>query len=436
MEEIRHVEVADMLRARDERAMRQRELLEKYGAPLVSFTMNIAGSIKNNRWIRRAFLEGVRRIERQLERAEFAVLDCVKVDACTGCEALWAVRANAAALKARMCIVEEADALGRLFDVDVLDEHGEHLSRGSERKCLICGQNVRACARSRAHSADELFEKAHEIVAQFFREQFTLCVAETAQRALLWEAITTPKPGLVDRENSGAHRDMDLFHFLDSACALREYFAECVRIGQTGGDFVRLQYSGQDAEDAMRRAAGVNTHKGAIFSLGILCCAVGICGEGAGREAILERAASLGQCAMADFGSMQAARTGGEWQYRQYGLTGARGEAASGFASVQKIALPALERAISEGKSLEEAGLHALLALMAQVQDSNIIRRSGMEGQAWAQAQARALLATGFSQDDLRRMNERFVEKNISPGGSADLLAVTYFLWFLEQKDC
>ena len=129
-------------------------------------------------------------------------------------------------------------------------------------------------------------------------------------------------------------------------------------------------------------------------------------------------------------------RTGGEKQYLQYGLTGARGEAASGFQSVQNIALPALEKALAEGHSLTEAGLCALLQLMAHVQDSNIIRRAGMEGQRFVTQQAQKWLNTGFDKEALRVMNEQFVERNLSPGGSADLLAAAYFLHFyLSTQD-
>ena len=125
-------------------------------------------------------------------------------------------------------------------------------------------------------------------------------------------------------------------------------------------------------------------------------------------------------------------RTGGENQYLQYGLTGARGEAASGFESVRAIALPAVEKAIEGGSSLQDAGLCALMQLIRHVQDSNIIRRAGMEGQRFAMQQAQEWLDGGFDKAALRAMNEQFVKRNLSPGGSADLLAAAYFLHFWQ----
>ena len=428
MMENRSVSIQDVLRAREERAAKQLEMRNRHASPVLSFTMNIAGSIKNNAEITCAFQEGKARILRQLKRMKAAVLSYEETIAFTGCEALWAVDADAQELKKRMCAIEEADALGRLFDIDVLDADGAHLSRGEERTCLVCGGPVRACARSRQHTADEIFSRTMDIIREWMNERFVQLVGENAQRALLYEALTTPKPGLVDCENSGAHSDMDLFSFAASACTLRNYFETCVRLGMEKAPAKRLQYAGMEAEDAMLAAAGANTHKGAIFSLGILCCAAGYCGETASMDELLQQAARLGSVFLQQMKSSPGAATGGEQQYLRYGLTGARGEAASGFATARSVALPLLE------ENAQDAGLHALLALMAQVQDSNIIRRAGMEGQQWAMEQAKQMLENNWTKDDLRRMNDAFTARGISPGGSADLLAVAYFLHFWKCR--
>jgi len=435
MEAIRHVEVQDVLRARDERAARQAAFLTRCQTPLISFTMNIAGSIKNDPQIQRAFSEGKARIERVLHAMRWEASAYAETVAYTGCEALWAVNADAEKLKRQMCLIEEADALGRLFDIDVIDAEGKHLSRSAERSCLLCGGPARACARSRAHSGEELYQKAHEIIDTFFQELFIRTIGELAQRALLYEALTTPKPGLVDCENSGAHRDMDLFSFVNSACALRSYFERCAGLGAENAGYERLQQEGITAEERMLAAAGANTHKGAVFSLGILCYAAGSCKENAPVESILKKAAEAGSFFLEQMKNSGRMHTGGEAQYARYGLTGARGEAASGFQTVLHTALPALEKGVGEGKSLCKAGLDALLCLISRVKDSNIIRRAGLEGQTWAAAQAETLLKNGFTTDDLRQMNSRFVQRGISPGGSADLLALAYFLFFLKYPD-
>ena len=441
---LRPVTVADVLSARDARVERQKRMLLAHGLPLISFTMNIAGEIKRDAWIERAFLEGARRIEAALAADGIAVAARERTLAFTGCEEIWTADAPAQELKARMCAIEEMDALGRLFDIDVIDADGRKLERPMERRCLICGGPVRACARSRAHSARELSERAHEIIFAFLNEKRASEIGELAHRALIREANVTPKPGLVDRENSGAHRDMDLKLFHASADALRPWFEDCARIGLAMRDaapeqvFARLRKRGIEAENAMFAATnGVNTHKGALFSLGILCCAAAMEGEGTGVPAILDRAAALARPALGDLTALHPgdARTGGEVQYLDSGRTGVRGEAAAGFPHARDCGLPALKRALRDGASFNEACLHALLALMACVEDSNILRRRGVAALRSVQSRAKALLERGFTMDDLRRMNDDFVRENLSPGGSADLLAITIFLYEIQNTN-
>jgi holo-ACP synthase/triphosphoribosyl-dephospho-CoA synthase len=176
----------------------------------------------------------------------------------TGNEALWAVDAQASDLKEWMRVIEEEHPLGRLFDIDVLDERGAKLSREGHRQCLICGGDVHACARSRAHSADELFIRAREMIADFFAGEHARFIGMCARTALLYETVTTPKPGLVDAADNGAHSDMNLFSFMTSASALGAWFEKAARIGMTGiseGEtFARLRAEGMRAEQDMLRA--------------------------------------------------------------------------------------------------------------------------------------------------------------------------------------
>jgi len=435
--QLRRVEIMDILSARDERAELQRAMLEKHGRPLISYTLNIAGSIKLDEDVLCAYREGKKLIENVLVKNRFPTLDAREKIAFTGCECIWAVDAPAEEIKRRMCMIEEAEAIGRLLDIDVIGTDGCKIERSSPRKCLICDEDVHICARSRRHSAEELFGRAKEIIRLYFEEKFIENTAQMAQKALLSEALTTPKPGLVDCENNGAHSDMDIFSFAASACALKEYFKKAVRIGMemryadARVCFECLQYEGIKAEEEMLRAsAGANTHKGALFSMGILCCAAGMAGEGAELETLASCAAALGGQSLQRMKNMPAAsaRTGGELQYFASGYTGARGEAAAGFPTVMNIALPAFRKALSEGKSCNDAGLSALCALMHSVCDSNILRRAGEEALSEVQSMSKSALERGADKETLRRMNDIFVERHVSPGGSADLLALTYFL--------
>jgi triphosphoribosyl-dephospho-CoA synthetase len=174
----------------------------------------------------------------------------------------------------------------------------------------------------------------------------------------------------------------------------------------------------------MRRAAkGANTHKGLIFSLGILCAASGILGEGADSDALCELAARIAAPALAD---VPDGSHGGHVR-RRFGVLGARGEAASGFPAA-RAALPVLRESLDRGEDIDRAGVKALLSLMAELEDTNVLWRSGKEGLELTQNGARALLDRDVPTEALRRFDGELTARGISPGGSADLLAIVFFL--------
>ena len=167
--------------------------------------------------------------------------------------------------------IEDATPLGRLFDMDVIRPDGRKVDREElnleGRRCLICGGPAKVCSSRRIHTVAELQEKTTEILTAARDAQDIADAARLAVRALLYEVTTTPKPGLVDEANNGAHRDMDVPLFERSAHALRPCFEEFVRLGIQGALPAALQQAGVRAEQAMFAATGgVNTHKGAIYS--------------------------------------------------------------------------------------------------------------------------------------------------------------------------
>ena len=161
------ITLPQMLERREERAEAQRLFLDKYKSPLVSFSMNIPGPIKTNELIRRAFdigeillLDGLARIG-----AEILYADEVHED--TGDELLLAVsNASPENLKDLAVSIETFSPVGRLFDIDIIDEHGRKLSRQDFRKCLICGKQAQDCARSRTHSVSELQEAVMNLLSE------------------------------------------------------------------------------------------------------------------------------------------------------------------------------------------------------------------------------------------------------------------------------
>lgn len=247
-----------------------------------------------------------------------------------------------------------------------------------------------------------------------------------ARAVLEAEVALTPKPGLVDRRNSGAHDDMNFPLFLRSAKALEPWFCRFAEIGgQTPSLspaelFSLLRQPGLQAEEAMYAATGgVNTHKGAIFSLGLLCAAAGRLSES--RQAFnSDRLCRL-------VAEMTAGLCSRELPFRAR-ASGARGEAESGFASVRNIALPRLREFLRTGFSLEESCLRVLLYLMAEVGDTNLLSRGGPHQARWVRSQAQCLL-NDFSLQGLLCFDNQLIRRHLSPGGCADLIAVTLFLW-------
>lgn len=455
------VTVPDMMQAREARFFMQQTMLARYpGAALVCLTMNVAGPVKTTPAIERAFTWGMESIRAVLAGSQ--LLFEADIHEKTGPEAVFVVSGDAKETKRRLCLLEDGCAIGRLLDIDVIKPDGEKISRTEinlpPRKCLLCGQDAPVCARSRAHTVKELFERTHQIIDAHFAGEYARRTAQQAQRALLYEVAITPKPGLVDRANAGAHTDMDVFTFIDSACALREYFETCVQTGlafkgkKPGDCFDALRTPGLLAEQAMKQATGgVNTHKGAIFSLGIYCAALGMGydGAGSGVAAAFERCGEMTRERMAQELARIAggnAHTFGEAIYKERRIGGVREEAASGFASVREAALPRLAAALEAGLNLNDAGLCALVSLMARTQDTNAVRRGGeaMAQQLRSRAAelderiARCLkegtLASHMEaiREMMARWDEDLSRKRISPGGCADLLALTLLAGFMK----
>lgn len=447
----REVTLTEMLNAREARVYRQQALTVKFGLPVVSFSLNVAGPVKNTPLLRRVFCEGMSRLFDTLQANRVKVELCEESDQPTGCEAILVVRADACEIKRLCARLEDEDRLGRLFDMDVLTADGTRLDREAlgyaPRTCIICGKEGKGCASRRLHTVAELQSETRKIARDFFARKDGDIIGGQAVRALLYEVCTTPKPGLVDTANNGSHTDMDIFTFIDSTAALAPYFRRAVRIGQeTAGlppcdTFMRLRRTGLEAERAMFNATGgINTHKGVIFSLGTVCAGAGRLwtpeAPWASTESVLDECSAISSAAVeSDFAGLRndTARTKGQQLYLKRGLRGIRGEVADGLPVVREVGLPALETALKAGASLEQAGTAALTRLIARVSDTNLIARGGFDGQAWAARTAAELDGPVPDREALEALDREFIQRNLSPGGCADLLAITYFFHFCDQ---
>lgn len=439
----------EILDARSRRAEHQKELLQSGGSCLISFSLNIPGAIKQFPLARAAFLAGIGEIRKACSPEDILSEEIRHLP--TGSEAFFLLSLPPREVKQAMVRVEESHPLGRLYDLDVLDSQGHSLSRSDfglpARTCLVCGEPAKLCARSRAHSMDLVLWRTAQILNDYFRSRAADQAAACAVRALLYEVSSTPKPGLVDRNNSGSHQDMNFFTFLDSSAALIPWFRDFFCLGWDHSEepeetlFLRLRFAGQQAEQDMFRATGgVNTHKGLIFSFSILCAALGkvrrLYGTPADRASVLSVCRTLGACSLKDF-DLRPSSTAGEQCHAAYGLTGARGEAAAGFPSAETIGLPALKHFLAAGYSLNDASVMTLLSLIASVDDTNMIRRGGISRLRERKKEARRLLSEitpDTFTETLTHLDVSYIRDHLSPGGCADLLAVSLMFHFLEES--
>jgi len=265
-------------------------------------------------------------------------------------------------------------------------------------------------------------------------------IAAHALDCLLLELETYPKPGLISHVDAGSHTDMDAGTLRRSAAALAPYLCALAEAGAQDCDMGRLRVIGIEAEAAMLEATGgINTHRGAIFGLGLLCAAAGAKWSG-----FIDSTAPLGSVVARRWGKEIMSgpvtlRSHGLEARRRYGAGGARREAADGFPSVYGIGLPALKQAaIMAPADAEAVRVHACFSLIAAVEDTNLLHRGGTAGLCFAQSAARSFLDRGgVSQRNwrvhARTVHEVFVQGRLSPGGSADLLAMSLFVQALES---
>ena len=266
-------------------------------------------------------------------------------------------------------------------------------------------------------------------------------IAAIAVRCLLRELETWPKPGLVSHVDSGSHSDMNFGTFQRSVAAIKPYLHALTEAGAKGRGMGRLRIIGLEAEAAMFAATGgINTHRGAIFGLGLLCAAAG-----AKVGGLADPTMPLGDVVVRLWGRnildgpVQLHSHGGEAR-RHYGAGGARAEAAQGFLSVYEIGLPALQwGALIAPGDPEAARVQACFALIASLEDTNLLHRGGMSGLRYAQYAARVFLDDGGVgtrnwRERANVVHQSFVTRRLSPGGSADLLAMTLFIQACEAE--
>ena len=456
------VSLEEILNARENRVKIQQKMLQKAPTCLLSFTLNIPGPVKVFPYTQWAYEVGSSIISKGVSLLNGDVLEQFEAKNETGWEGFFALNLPPEEIKTYLLEQEEHHPLGRLFDFDVLRTDGSKLSRQElgfpERTCLLCGNPAFLCGRSRTHSAQELLAKEIELMENFFISRLSNHIGLLMQKALFYEVNTSLKPGLVDRLHNGSHKDMGLSTFINSAYSLSDYFCQCVKEGLSCDCskkdlpllFQKLRSIGKQAEKTMLFATqGINTHKGIIFSGGILCGAIGYYISTNSRDISSENfLSSLSEICrymlpalLNDYLTLtqNTAKTNGEKLYLEYKITGIRGEAKEGFPHLFNTGFPLFQAVLKEDFTLWQAGLITLLHYIAYTEDTNLIIRSDYQLACKIQKDLQKFLNHATYEEQLSilpKLDHFFVSQNISPGGSADMLALTYFLYFIQNIPC
>ena len=269
-------------------------------------------------------------------------------------------------------------------------------------------------------------------------------LAQVATDALLQEVNLAPKPGLVDPISTGAHKDMTKDTFYKSIEALRPFLLAYAKAGENHNGtpldlFNELRALGKQAEDAMMAATNhINTHKGANFSFALILGATAHT-KGNIPEALHYCHLMTRHLIEVDFANLDQKEhlSYGEKLFIEHGITGIRGEAATGY--------PSLAKALDYYNTLDthtprQRDLLLLLYLMTFVEDGNLIHRGGIDAYKKVQQEAKLLFdeAQTLSEEELASRLEDYdnvlIERNLSPGGSADLLSLTFFCHKIQQN--
>jgi holo-ACP synthase/triphosphoribosyl-dephospho-CoA synthase len=440
------------LAAREQRAILKKQIAQK-GYLCLSLSLNVPGFPKSNPAVHQFFGCCLSELQFFLKSHLIDIQHKESVEICDEAGDFFLAPipiglSNLAGLKQICEDFEGSHPLGRFVDVDLNDAKGEPISSGKSKLCFFC--QVRPaieCRRENTHDPELLrsfmFSKMEEYCHKKRASDRCKQLASFALKALLYEISLTPKPGLVDKFSNGSHTDMDYLTFIDSSAAISCWFEEIAEAGFNfqDSDFTRalpvIRAIGLRMEEAMFSATGdINAQKGIIFLMGLSLFS---CGVLYNREDRFEpdQFRTILKAVCKDLvkkelaGIARAEKSHGEEIFTKYGFSGARGEAESGFQTLFRFGLPHL----SEVGKLNDAALtKCFLAIASINNDTNILYRRGPAVLGTFQDLCKISLEN-FSDRNYLAVVEYCKNENISPGGSADLLAISIFIWSVMQAE-
>ncbi|MDO5088207.1 MAG: citrate lyase holo-[acyl-carrier protein] synthase [Leptotrichiaceae bacterium] len=423
--------IGSFLNDREKRAEYQKKLIEKYKKPLIVLKANFPGKNKN--------LPLADNITDALseEIGKLFEKDIIFTESFRNAEGkffFYILNGDAYNIKKSAVILEESHELGRCADIDVHTSQGNLLSRkdigNSFRKCFLCNDRAHNCVRSMKHSYEELYNFLEEKYRSYIAHKLSTAALE----GLIYEVSCYPSFGLVSPLSTGSHKDMDFYTFLESGFSIEKAFYQMARIGYSDTDmdtaFSTAREIGKKAEISMMKITGnVNTHRGLIFLMGIVILASARnFYSGKNIKKMPELIKEITKNILDDFKNIEKKEnlTNGEKLYIKYGFTGIRGEVREGLTDIFEDILPFYNGKLKCYDKNTVCSM-TLIKLMSIINDSTIVHRHGMDTLNEVKNRAASLIGVS-EQKKLKDFEKWCIENNISPGGSADILAVVIFL--------
>lgn len=445
MTELQHI-----LTAREERHLLRQQIAEGHRMS-VSLNLNVPGFPKSNELYSIFFSDAIARLQNWL-MAHRVMIDTKQItilNRAAGDFFLAAVQSTqltVVQLKNLTESFEEGHPLGRFIDVDVADSKGNLVSSGKTKPCFFCEEfPAMDCIHSKRHTFHELrsfqIQKIEAYLSEIRLDRLSRRVSTLAIRSVLYEISLTPKPGLVDMSGSGVHQDMDYTLFLDSTAMISMHFQTLLMKGarcssdELSSALPIIRAVGLTMEQEMfAQTKGVNTQKGIIFLMGVsLFCAGYVlqnkdefCTEDF-RKAVQVVCKDM---VKSEFVEQDSSLTHGEVCFKKFSVGGIRQEVEAGFPTVFDYGLPVLDQARNTSV---EALQRTLLALISGLDDTNVLYRSSKEVLDELQLLSREVLAD-FSMMNYQKIIRFCKNQGISPGGSADLLSITIFIFLLKTN--
>lgn len=436
----------EFLLMREKRVEVQNFIIKKFQKPIIVLRANYPGEDKND-FLAHSITEIIRKeIDDIFNKSIIFVEKILTVE---GLTYIFSVDSCAEKLKEISITIEETHLLGRYVDIDVFSENGYAFSRsdfgGTKRKCFICENLAFICGRSNAHTHEEIkkvIRKKYEFYSEFLTKQENISdiFSNKALKAIVLEVSSFPSFGLVTPLTSGAHTDMDFFTFLDSSFALTSYLKKVAKAGYSSLplDLIlkKIRFMGMVAEEEMFIATNnINTHKGMIFLMGItVACAAKAKFLNLSFNSISFLISEMCSDILKDFENLENKEnlTHGEKLFIEHKILGVRGIVKNGLDFIFKEVLDVFSNSFSKEKNINFSMIRTLIFIMSRLEDTTILHRHNFDTLTSVQIEAQNLhskfkdIALDIS--FLTEIEKEYSDKKISPGGAADLLAVTIFL--------